>query len=122
LPRTKVVFYQEDDATVPLLEWFDRLPTRAQDKCRLKIERLEERGHELRRPEADYLRDGVYELRVSLQGVHYRMLYFFHGTAAAVLSHGTTKERRVPTREIDLAIQRKRQFEQDPTRHTHEAD
>ena len=77
MPRTKVVFYREDDATVPLLEWFDRLPTRAQDKCRLKIERLEELGHELRRPEADYLRDGVYELRVSLQGVHYRMLSFF---------------------------------------------
>jgi hypothetical protein len=122
LPRTKVVFYQEDDATVPLLEWFDRLPTRAQDKCRLKIERLEELGHELRRPEADYLRDGIYELRVSLQGVHYRMLYFFHGTTAAVLSHGTTKERRVPPHEIALTIRRKRLFEHDPTRHTHEAD
>lgn len=122
MPRTKVVFYQEDDATVPLLEWFDRLPTRAQDKCRLKIERLEELGHELRRPEADYLRDGIYELRVSLQGVHYRMLYFFHGTTAAVLSHGTTKERRVPPREIDLTIRRKRLFEHDPTHHTHEAD
>jgi hypothetical protein len=122
LPRTKVIFYREDDATVPLLEWFDRLPTRAQDKCRLKIERLEELGHELRRPEADYLRDSVYELRVSLQGVHYRMLYFFHGTTAAVLSHGTTKERRVPPREIDLTIRRKRLFEHDPTRHTHEAD
>ena len=122
MPRTKVVFYQEDEATVPLLEWFDRLPTRAQDKCRLKIERLEELGHELRRPEADYLRDGIYELWVSLQGVHYRMLYFFHRTTAAVLSHGTTKERRVSPREIDLTIRRKRQFEHDPKRHTHEAD
>jgi len=26
-------------------------------------------GHELRRPEADFLRDGIHELRVSLQGV-----------------------------------------------------
>ena len=120
MPRTKVVFYQEDDGTVPLLEWFDGLPTKAQDKCRLRIERLEELGHELRRPEADYLRDGIYELRVSLQGIHYRMLYFFHGVAAAVLSHGIVKERRVPTREIEVAIQRKRKFEQSPTRHTYE--
>jgi phage-related protein len=122
VPRTTVVFYQEDDGTVPLLEWFDGIPTRAQDKCRVKIERLRELGHELRRPEADYLRDGIYELRVGLQGVHYRMLYFFHGTIAAVLSHGITKEQRVPPRAIDLAIRRKRTFAQDPSRHTYGAD
>lgn len=43
-------------------------------------------GHELRRPEADFLRDGIYELRVSLQGQQYRMLYFFHGKVVAVVS------------------------------------
>jgi hypothetical protein len=50
------------------------------------------------------------------------MLYFFHGSIAAVLSHGITKEQRVPPREIDLAIRRKRTFERDPSRHTYEAD
>lgn len=64
----KVIFYREDDGTVPLLEWLDSLVVKAQDKCRLRIERLAEMGHGLRRPEADYLRDDVYELRVSLQG------------------------------------------------------
>jgi phage-related protein len=122
LPRTAAIFYQEDDGTVPLLEWFNAIPSRAQDKCRVKIERLRALGHELRRPEADYLRDGIYELRVGLQGVHYRMLYCFHGSIAAVLSHGITKEQRVPAREIDLAIRRKRTFEQDPSRHTYEAN
>jgi Phage derived protein Gp49-like (DUF891) len=45
------------------------------------------------------------------QGVNYRILYFFSGKAAVVLSHGITKEREVPTREIDRAIQRKKQVE-----------
>ncbi len=63
----------------PFLDWFDGLPPKAQDKCRVRIERLRELGHELRRPEADYLRDGIYELRVKHQGVNYRLLYFFHG-------------------------------------------
>ena len=45
-------------------------------------------GSELRRPEADFPRDGIYELRASLQGVRYQILYFFHGTIAAVVSHG----------------------------------
>lgn len=32
-------------------------------------------GHELRRPEADFLRDGIYELRTSLGVLHHRILY-----------------------------------------------
>ena len=67
MPRISVVFYQEDTQTVPVLDWLDRLPAKAQDKCRVRFERLRDLGHELRRPEADYLRDGTYELRVGLQ-------------------------------------------------------
>lgn len=59
MPRTHVVFYQEDDGTAPVLDWLDSLPPKAQDKCVVKIERLRELGHELRRPEADILRDGI---------------------------------------------------------------
>jgi phage-related protein len=105
---------------VPILDWLGELPQKALDKCRVKIERLRELGHELRRPEADYLRDGIYELRVRLQRVNYRMLYFFHRDAAVVLSHGLVKERQVPPKEIDLAAEHRRKFEKDPERHTHE--
>lgn len=67
--------------------------------------------------EADYLRDGIYELRASLQGVNNRILYFFHGSLAAVVSHGIVKERVVPPKEIDRAIERKRLFELNPAKH-----
>lgn len=120
MPRTKVVFYREDNGTVPLLDWLDTIPAGALDKCRVRIERLQRLGHELRRPEADFLRDGIYELRVGLQGINYRMLYFFHGNVAVVLSHGLTKRRKVPPKEIDQAIERKKKFEADPKRHMHE--
>jgi phage-related protein len=115
-----VIFYREEDGTVPLLEWFGGLPRKAVVKCRVRIERLRELGYELRRPEADYLRDEVYEMRVNLQGVNYRMLYFFHENIAAVVSHGITKERIVPPKEIDLAVARKRKFSQNPKRHIYE--
>ena len=82
----------------------------------MRIERLRDLGHELRRPEADYLHDGIYELRVGLRGMNYRMLYFFHGRVAAVLAHGLAKEREVPPREIKEAIRRKHKFELDPGR------
>jgi phage-related protein len=122
VPRIQVVFYQETTGSAPVLDWLDTLPPKAQDKCRVKIERLQELGHELRRPEADLLRDGIYELRVGLQGINYRILYFFHGKVAAVLAHGLVKERVVPLREIDEAIRRKQRFEENPGKHTYQEE
>ena len=120
MPETRIILFREDDGTVPFLEWFEGLQPKAQDKCRVRLERLQLLGHELRRPEADLLRNGIYELRVGLQGVNYRMLYFFHGREAVVISHGLVKERSVPPGEIDLAMRRKARFENSPGRHTHE--
>lgn len=118
MPYTKVVFYKEKDGTIPVIEWLDTIPKKARLKCITRIERLREEGHQLRRPEADLLRDKIYELRASLQGIHYRILYFFHGNVAAVLSHGIVKEDIVPPIEIDRAIQRRKNFELDPKAHT----
>jgi phage-related protein len=122
MPKTKVVFYREADGRVPVLEWLDELPKPALVKCRVKIDRLKELGHELRRPEADLLRDGIYELRIRLQRINYRLLYFFHGKTAAVISHGITKEREVPAKEIDRAVARKEAFAKDPKKHTYEEE
>jgi len=120
VPRTRVVFYCEADGAVPVLQWFHALPAKAKDKCRVRIQRLSEKGHELRRPEADFLRDGIYELRVTLQHVNYRILYFFHGRVAAILTQGLTKEDRVPDAAIEIALARKGIYEQDPKLHTFE--
>jgi hypothetical protein len=119
VPRTAVVFYQQEDGTVPVLEWLAEISPKARAKCRVKIERLASLGHELRRPEADLLRDKIYELRIGLSGTNYRLLYFFHGNTVAVLSHGIVKDRVVPPKEIDRAIEYKRKFEETPAAHTY---
>ena len=119
MPPTHVVFYREPDGVVPVLEWLDTMPSRVVAKCRVRIERLAELGHELRRPEADLLRDGIHELRIGHSGRNYRLLYFFNGRTVAILAHGLVKERRVPAKEIDIALKRKRKFEADPKRHSH---
>jgi len=122
VPKIQVAFYQEVGGSAPVLDWLDTLPPKVQDKCRVKIERLRDLGHELRRPEADLLRDGIYELRIGLQGINYRILYFFHGKVAAVLAHGLVKERVVPSREIDEAIRRKQRFAENPAIHTYQEE
>ncbi len=118
MPRTEVILFKEDDESVPFVEWLESVPKKPRAKCVAALTRLEELGHELRRPEADYLRDDIYELRVRFQSVNYRMLYFFHGRKVAVVSHGCTKGKRVPAREIDAAIDRKKRFEKDPKKHS----
>lgn len=107
---------------MPIVQWLAEIPDKARDKCVTKLLRLRQLGHELRRPEADLLRDGIYELRVDLRGIHYRILYFFHGNIAAVVSHGLTKERAVPPTEIDRAIRRREQFLSNPELYAAELD
>jgi phage-related protein len=124
MPRTKLVFYQEQ-GVAPAIEWLVELRAkneRAFAKCRTRLQRLAEVGHELRRPEADYLRDDIYELRSRLGTVNYRLLYFFHGRGVVVVSHGCTKEDAVPNTEINLAIARRRGFVANPIKHTYERE
>ena len=118
MPPIHVVLYKDDGETVPVLEWLDELPIKIQDKCAARIRRLMTCGHELRRPETDYLRDSIYELRVRYRHINYRLLYFFHGNQTVVLTHGLTKEREVSPREIDKALVLRRRFESAPESHT----
>jgi hypothetical protein len=78
MPQVEVVFFAEEDGTAPILEWFDELERRDRRilaKVLVRVERLRDLGHELRRPESDSLRDGIHELRIAFQGVQYRALY-----------------------------------------------
>jgi phage-related protein len=82
MPATEVRLYQEQDGTVPVLEWLKELQWKnraAFEKCLFLLDLLEEFGHELRRPRADLLRDGVYELRTEVRNVNYRLLLWVRG-------------------------------------------
>jgi hypothetical protein len=129
VPATEVILYQDDDEerTVPLIKWLQKQSKKVQVKCQAYLKQLEDFGHQLRRPVADYLRDGIYELRPSYQRVQYRMLYFFpkpdkskdaNPPKIVVVSHGLLKEGEVPDVEIDRTVERKQKFERNPKRHT----
>lgn len=125
MPRTHVAFYQEADGEPPVVNWLRELlrtNERAWSNCRARIELLAQSGHELRRPAADYLRDGIYELRAKQGHVQYRLLYFFHGCQVAILAHSLTKEDKIPDVDIERAIKRKKLFEANPKEHTYESE
>jgi transcriptional regulator with XRE-family HTH domain/phage-related protein len=105
MPRTEVRAFK-DKGRVPIFEWFADLQREPKlyAKCLSRIKRLAECGNELRRPEIDYLYDGIYELRIKYNHVNYRILYFFCGKDIVCVSHGLTKEDKVPDSEILTAI------------------
>ena len=123
MPATLVIYYKDDDGSVPVRDFMASVPRRERQKLILRLSRLRELGRELRRPEADYLRDGIYELGVRFGHVNYRILYFFQGSTISVLAAGLTKKDVIPPREIDNAIDKMKKFGQNPSAHTwHETE
>jgi phage-related protein len=56
-------FFQTSNGECLALKALRNLPKPAQAKAYVRIERLAELGNKLTRPESDYLRNGIYELR-----------------------------------------------------------
>ena len=122
MPKTGITIFKDDDGSVPLLNWLDRQSDRAKAKCIEKIKLLAAFGYELRRPDCDYLTEGIYELRAKCNRVNYRILYGFHGKNVVMLSHGCTKADKVPKREINRAIRNLKKFAAKTERHTYKQE
>ena len=125
MPKTAIKFYRDDDGSVPVLDWLTDLAQRkpkAYVKCVYLVDLLGEFGSELRRPRADYLRDGVYELRTMVGNVNYRILYGYVGKNVALLSAGLTKEKIVPAKTIDAAIQCIAKYKANPAKHGYDEE
>jgi phage-related protein len=101
-----------------MLTWLNEENSKVRDKSITALRKLALFGYELRRPHADYLRDGIHELRLKDGRRNIRILYFYHGSNLVVVSHGLAKEDVVPPREIDLALARKATFTKAPSLHT----
>ena len=104
---------------MPLLDWLDEQQEKVQDKCTAKIERLAEFGYDLRRPDCDFLQDGIYELRARHNNINHRILYAFSGKNIVLLSHGCTKKKKVPKKVIKRALRNLANYENNPIAHTY---
>lgn len=71
------------------------------------FERLRKSGNNLPRQHADYLRDKIYELRVKTRNGQFRFLFFFDKNIICITHGFKKKTRKVPNRQIDLAIKYK---------------
>lgn len=123
MPQTEIRVFRTADGDAPLVDWLEKLRIRfpkAYSKCLAAILNLSVNGNTLRRPAADYLRDGIRELRTKAGGVNYRILYGFNGKNIAILTSGLTKKAEVPSAEIELAIERMSLVRKDSKKYTAE--
>ncbi|MGE3063527.1 MAG: type II toxin-antitoxin system RelE/ParE family toxin [bacterium] len=107
-----VILYFEDKNRICDIDCFlDGLKEKERAKAIAWIDKLGEEGNELKRPFADYLQKGIYELRISLNQKNVRILYFFVFKNFIILSHVFRKNtKRVPEKEIARAILNKAKF------------
>lgn len=105
----KSIFYFVDDkGNNPVKEFIAKLTIKERAKIFAYLIELKDQGHNLRRPMADYLGNGIYELRPK----NNRIFYFFFLKEGAVLVHAIRKKTNaIPAGDLELCIKRKRIIE-----------
>jgi len=118
----KIIFFQDSNGSVPVLDWIKGLNKKDKAKVIDRIILLSERGHTLRRPHADSIRGSdLYELRLRFKKVRVRILYFFFKGKSTVLCHVVSRKKtdKIPQVEINRALGKRGIFIKNPTKHSY---
>lgn len=103
-----VYYYIGESGDNPVKEFIKSLPVKERAKVLAYINELKKQGNDLRRPMADYLEDGIYELRPKDN----RIFYFFYLRDNAVLLHAIKKRtQEIPRNDLKLCLKRKKLIE-----------
>jgi phage-related protein len=104
-----IYFFVDARGNSPVREFINSLPLNEQTKIAAYLDELKNQGHNLRRPMADYIDEGIYELRPG----HNRFFYFFFLRENAVILHALRKKTdKIPSNDLGLCLKRKKEFEQ----------
>lgn len=75
--KWKIIYYENDKRESEVFEFIEKQDKNSQAKIFGWLSLLEEKGTALPRPYADFLKEGIHELRIKLKGEQIRILYFF---------------------------------------------
>lgn len=99
-----IFYFSDERGRCPVEEFIKSLPLPERSKILAYIAELRRLGHDLRRPMADYVTQGLYVLRPKAD----RIFYFFYLKESAILVHAIRKKTdKLPERDIVLALSRK---------------
>jgi phage-related protein len=104
-------FYRTERDDVPALDYIKSQKQAHRTRIGRALRELQEIGHLARRPLVDYVGAGLYELRISFDGLQHRLLYFFHARTIIVVTSGFLKNtERIPAAELRRAQNRRRDW------------
>lgn len=99
-----IYYFVDEPGENPVKAFIKTLAVKERAKVFAYISELKKQGNNLRRPMADYLEDGIYELRPKDN----RIFYFFYLKDNAVLIHAIKKRtRQIPRNDLSLCLKRK---------------
>lgn len=109
----EIRFYETGNGEKPALNFILRIKD---EKLKAKVFRslklLETFGNQLGEPDTSLLSDGIFELRTKHSSNLVRTLYFFQkGKVIVVTNSFIKKTQKTPKREIETAIERKKDYE-----------
>jgi len=96
----------------PIREFLDEQPPLERAACDEVINWLESGEINHRPRHRDYLGDGLWELRLSINRKQYRFVYGVQGSVAHILTAFIKKTPQTPARQLDLARRRWREIRQ----------
>jgi phage-related protein len=103
-----IYYFVDEKGNNPVKDFIKALPVPERAKVFAYIFELKKQGNNLHRPMADYLGQGIYELRPKAN----RIFYFFFLKDNAVLLHAIKKKTdKIPEQDLALCIRRKTQVE-----------
>jgi len=109
--KWQVIFYRNISGQCPTEKFINGLPYDDAEEIVAAIAALRELGNKARRPLADYLEDGIYELRARRLQRRFRVLYTFVGKEAILLLTGFVKKSKaVPAKTLRKAKTLKRDY------------
>jgi phage-related protein len=97
-------WYIDERSKIPVLDFVKVLTKQERAKIRAYFQELKLHGHNLRRPMADYLGHGVYELRPK----NNRVFYFFYLRNNIVFVHAIRKDSdKIHENDLQTCLKRK---------------
>lgn len=91
-------------------DFLNEIPSKERVKIARSLSLLKEE-HRIPRHFIEYVRDGIYEFRVTSGGNEYRIFFIYDGDMIVVLFNAFKKKtRKTPNREIDKAIRLKQEY------------
>lgn len=103
--KYEVLFFEDSNGKEFISSFLEELSEKNRARVFREIDLLENNGPALKEPHTKYLKNGIFELRISIKESYVRIFYFYDKEKIIILTHGFMKKtKKTPVKEIKRAL------------------